>query len=301
MFKYAFSCGLLGLMAIMYLCGFHNVDTPAGYVGYVTQDSVFGQTRYVGLQQGPTSTGMSFLVHAVNVSVTPYTYDENFTIAANSDEAVVAHDKLKVQFSVHVVWHVKSDGVKDYVENYAVISPEGSDDPDAVALNTYNNFLSPVLRTVAREEIEHFNGLELKDHMGDIAKSVTTRIQEYIKDTPFAISAINVGAIQPPKEVTEEISLVQSMNQQITQKDQEIKIHDAQKKGRIAEAKGIQESMVDLNSKLTPEYLAWEAIKAQKAMAGSPNHSTTYITRGFPVTGTLPLGQSSAAATAVGK
>jgi regulator of protease activity HflC (stomatin/prohibitin superfamily) len=289
MFKYIFSGVLLALMAVMYGLGFHNVATPAGYVGYVTQDSVFGQTRYVGLQQGPTSTGLGFLVHAENVSVTPYTYDENFTITANTDEAVVAHDKLKVQFSVHVVWHVKSDGVKDYVEHYAVISPSGGDNPDNVALNTYNNFVSPVMRTFAREEIEHFDGLDLKDHMGDIATNVTTRIREYVKDTPFEISAINVGAIQPPQGVTDAITLVQSMSSQITQKDQEIKIHEAAKNGRIAEAKGIEESMQDLNSKLTPEYLAWEAIKAQKAMAGAPNHTTTYINRGFPVTGTMPL------------
>jgi len=296
MIKYIVSSSLIVLMGIMYACGFHNVDTPAGYVGYVTQNSVFGQTRYVGLQQGPTSTGMHFLIHATNVSVTPYTYDENFTITDKTDEAVVAHDKLKVQFSVHVVWHVKSDSVKDYVENYAVISPDGGDKPDDVAALTYNNFVSPVIRTFSREEIEHFDGLDLKDHMGDIAKNVTTRIQEYIKNTPFEITAINVGAIQPPKEVTDEISKVQQMNQQITQKDQEIKIHEAAKNGRIAEAKGIQESMQDLNSKLTPEYLAWEAIKAQKGMAGAPNHSTTYITRGFPVTGTIPVGQAAPAA-----
>jgi regulator of protease activity HflC (stomatin/prohibitin superfamily) len=289
MFKYIFSGVLVALMGVMYVFGFHNVSTPAGYVGYVTQNEVFGQTHYVGLQQGPTSTGLGFLIHAENVSVTPYTYDENFTITANGDEAVVAHDKLKVQFSVHVVWHVKSDGVKDYVEHYAVISPDGGDNPDDVALRTYSNFVSPVMRTFAREEIEHFDGLELKDHMGDIAKNVTTRIQEYVMNTPFEITAINVGAIQPPKEVTDEISKVQSMNQQITQKDQEIEIHEAAKNGRIAEAKGIQESMQDLNSKLTPEYLAWEAIKAQKAMAGAPNHTTTYITKGFPVTGTLPV------------
>jgi len=296
MFKYIFSGALLFLMAIMYGCGFHNVSTPAGYVGYVTRDSVFGQTQYVGLQQGPTSTGRGFLVHAVNVSVTPYTYDENFTITDKSDEAVVAHDKLKVQFTLHVVWHVKGDRVKDYVENYAVLSPNGGDNPDDVALRTYSNYVSPVLRTFAREEIEQFNGLEQKDHMSDIATAVNNRIQAYVEGTPFEITAINVGAIQPPVEVTNEIAKVQSMNQQISQKDQEIKIHEAAKNGRIAEAKGIQESMQDLNAKLTPEYLAWEAVKVQKAMAGAPNHTTTYIPRGFPINGNVPVGLSPAPA-----
>ena len=280
---------LVALMAIFYACGFSNVSTPAGYVGYVTQDSVFGQTRYVGLQQGPTSTGLSFLIHANNISVTPYTYDENFTITDKSDEAVVAHDKLKVQFSVHVVWHVKPEAVKDYVEHFAVMSPNGSDKPDDVAWWTYSNYLSPQVRTYAREEIEHFDGLDLKDHMADIAKEVKRRVDTYTEGTPFVVTAINVGAIQPPQEVTAEISKVQQMSQQISQKDQEIKVHEAQKDQRIAEARGIEKSMKELNSKLTPEYLQWEAIKVQKAMAGSPNHTTTYISNGFPVTGTLPV------------
>ena len=78
------------------------------------------------------------------------------------------------------------------------------------------------------------------------------------------------------------------MHEQIDQKLKEIDIHKAMKLQRIAEARGIQKSMNDLNSKLTPEYLQWEAIKAQKALAGSPNHTTTYVPRGFPVTGTVP-------------
>ena len=296
MIKYIVSGVLVALMAIFYAFGFSNVSTPAGYVGYVTQDSVFGATRYVGLQQGPTSTGLGFLIRATNVSVTPYTYDENFTITDKTDEAVVAHDKLKVQFSVHVVWHVKADAVKDYVENYAVMSPNGaSDKPDDVAWWTYSNYLSPQIRTYSREEIEHFDGLDLKDHMADIAKAVTARVQSYTEGTPFEVTAINVGAIQPPQEVTNEISKVQQMSQQISQKDQEIKIHEAQKAQRIAEAKGIEQSMKELNAKLTPEYLAWEAIKSQKAMAGSTNHTTTYITKGFPVTGTLPVAPATPA------
>jgi len=296
MTRFIFSGVLLIAMGCMYGCSFNNISTPAGYVGYVTQDSLFGQTHYVGLQQGPTSTGLGYELHAINVSVTPYTYDENFTITDNSDEAVVAHDKLKVQFSLHVVWHVKPDRVKDYVDQYAVIDPSGNDNPDQIAQKTYDNYVSPELRTYAREEVEHFNGLDLKDHMSEIATAVNARIQAYVKDSPFEITAINVGAIQPPAEVTAEIAKVQSMTQQIPQKQQEIQIHVAEKNSRVAEAKGIKQSMDDLTNSLTPEYLQWEAIKVQQAMAGAPNHTTTYIPSGFPLTGNLPVGSAAASA-----
>jgi hypothetical protein len=288
--KFITSAVLLGLMAFMYACSFSNQSTPAGYVGYITQDSVFGETKYVGLQPGPTSTGLGFRLHVANVSVTPYTYDENFTInSPKGDVAVVAHDKLKVQFSLHVVWKVKADRVKDYFEHYAVSDPDDDSNPDKVAEATYRHYLSPQIGTYAREEVEKYDGLKLKAHMADIQTSVMNRIEAFAKDSPFEITAINIGAIQPPKELTDEIAKVQQMKQQIPQKEEEIKVHMEMKKSRIEEALGIEESMRKLSSKLTPEYLAWEAIKAQAGMADSPNHTTTYIFNGLPLTGTVPV------------
>jgi hypothetical protein len=45
-----------------------------------------------------------------------------------------------------------------------------------------------------------------------------------------------------------------------------------------------------VNQKLTATYLQHEAIEAQKAMVGSPNHTTIYIPvgpMGVPVVGTM--------------
>ena len=58
----------------------------------------------------------------------------------------------------------------------------------------------------------------------------------------------------------------------------------------MIEAEGIAQSMEIINTKLTSAYLQHEAIEAQKAMAGSPNHTTVYIPAGpmgVPVVGTF--------------
>ena len=48
---------LLFLSVVVWLFGAFNPETPAGYVGYLTQGALFGKTSYYDLQTGPTSPG----------------------------------------------------------------------------------------------------------------------------------------------------------------------------------------------------------------------------------------------------
>ena len=56
-----------GLTFAVWLLGSHNPYTPAGYVGYLTKGAVFGKSRFVGVQRGPTSPGRSWLLDVTNV------------------------------------------------------------------------------------------------------------------------------------------------------------------------------------------------------------------------------------------
>jgi hypothetical protein len=90
---------LLGALiaACVWLLGSTNPFTPAGYVGYLTRGAVFGRATFYGIQRGPTSAGRSWLLDAMNVSITPYTYTEDFV----GDEAVLSRDNLMISFAVH--------------------------------------------------------------------------------------------------------------------------------------------------------------------------------------------------------
>src|SRR5258705_4326495 len=94
--------GMLLLATFVWFAGSHNPVTPAGYVGYLTQGAVMGKTRYYGLQKGPTSSGRTWLLDVENISITPYTYTEDFT----ANNSVLSKDKLKISFRGHVVWGV---------------------------------------------------------------------------------------------------------------------------------------------------------------------------------------------------
>ena len=96
---------LVGLAGLVWWTGARNPFTPAGYVGYLTKGAIFGKSRFYGTQHGPTSAGRSWLLEVTNVSVTPYTYTEDFI----NDEAVLSRDNHQDQLPrAHGVAHRRS-------------------------------------------------------------------------------------------------------------------------------------------------------------------------------------------------
>lgn len=114
-FLFGIMTGLLFAGAFTWLVGSSNPSTPAGYVGYLTKDAVFGRARFIGVQRGPVSPGRSWMMRVTNVSVTPYTYEEHFT----GDDAVLSRDNLKIAFAVHAAWRIDSDNVPMFMDRYS--------------------------------------------------------------------------------------------------------------------------------------------------------------------------------------
>ena len=281
-----------------FLMGTTNPKTPAGYVGYLTQGAIFGKAHFVALQSGPTSAGRHWLYDVVNVSVTPYTYSEDFT----GSESVLSKDNLKISFSVHLVWKIRPEKVQDFVEHYSTLAP--GDDPDKIVQIAYNNFIKQPLRTFARDEVQQLNGLELKDQISPVGARVFKRILDLAKDTPFQIMSVVVGNIQYPEQVANAVSLKLAATQDLERKQIEIDMERKDKEKRIVQAEGIAQSMEIINQRLTPTYLQHEAIEAQKVTVGSPNHTTIYIPvgpMGVPLVGTFDTQAGADATPAQGK
>lgn len=286
---------LIGVIAVVWLLGSRNPITPAGYVGYLTQGAIFGKTKFVGLQTGPTSPGRRWLLNVINVSVTPYTYSEDF----GGNETVLSKDNLKIAFHVHLVWKVKPDRVKEFVERFSTL--EQGERSDKVVEIAYRNFLREQLRTYARDEVQQLDALMLKDEITPIGQRIYNRVLALTKETPFEVANVVVGNIQYPEQVANAVALKLAATQDLERKQIEIEQTRKDKEKRIVEAEGIAQAMDLINVKLTPIYVQHEAIDAQKAMVNSPNHSTIYIPVGpmgvplvgtFDSTGKLPAGSS---------
>ena len=259
----------LAAMGVVWWVNSANPTTPAGYVGYVTQGAWLGKARFLDTQVGPTSFGRTWLADVINVSVTPFTYDEPFD---SDTTAVLSKDRVKIKFAVHIIFKVKSDSeqVREFVNKYTTLTGSGKEDPNATVKTAYDNFLKEPLRTAARNEVQKCEALQVADNIMEIGQAVEKQIKAICKDTPFEVIQVVVGNIQYPDSVANAVADKMAA----TQKLEQVKI-DAQR--RIEEAEGIAKAMAVVQQKLTPLYLQHEAIEAQKAMVGSPNHTTIYI------------------------
>jgi regulator of protease activity HflC (stomatin/prohibitin superfamily) len=278
---------------VTWFVGSSNPFTPAGYVGYLTKGAVFGKSRFYGVQKGPTSPGRTWLLDVTNVSVTPYTYTENFT----GEDAVLSRDNLKIAFRVHTVWRVDAGKVPLFMERYSTTVRNGDQhkSPDAVVEVAYGHFVREPLKTFARDEVQRRKGLAVKEDLIGIGDAVLGRIRQYAQDSPFIISSVVVGNVQYPEEVASAVSRKLAATQELERKDTEIEIERKERTKREVQAQGIANAMQIIRGQLSPLYVQHEAIEAQKQMVNSPNHTVVYIpvgAMGVPLTGTFDTTRS---------
>jgi regulator of protease activity HflC (stomatin/prohibitin superfamily) len=281
---------IFGVIAfsVVWALGSANPFTPAGYVGYMTKGAVMGRSHFYGIQRGPTSPGRTWLLDVTNVSVTPYTYTEDFS----RDEAVLSRDNLKIAFQVHTVWHVDESRVPLFMDRFSTTVGRSTleKEPDAIVKVAYGNFVREPLRTYARDEVQRRNGLEVKDALIAIGDAVLARIQRYAADSPFVVSSVVVGNVQYPEEVATAVSRKLAATQELQRKDTEIEIERKERTKREVQAQGIANAMQIIRGQLSGMYIQHEAIEAQKLMVNSPNHTVVYIpsgTMGVPLAGTF--------------
>lgn len=279
----------LGAAGCVWMMGAHNPYTPAGYVGYLTKGAVFGKSRFYGVQRGPTSAGRTWLLEVTNVSVTPYTYTEEFV----GDQAVLSRDNLKISFAVHTVWRVDEGRVPLFMERFSTTVTNGSTEksPDTIVKTAYSHFVREPLRTFARDEVQRRKGLVVKDELIPIGEAVLQRIRDYAAESPFVVTSVVVGSVQYPAEVADAVARKLAATQELERKDTEIEIERKDRTKREVQAAGIANAMQIIRGQLSQLYVQHEAIEAQKMMVNSPNHTTVYIPvgpMGVPLTGTFP-------------
>jgi regulator of protease activity HflC (stomatin/prohibitin superfamily) len=279
----------LSVVLIVWFLGSHNPYTPAGYVGYLTKGAVIGQSRFYGVQRGPVSAGRTWLLQVTNVSVTPYTYSEDFA----GDDAVLSRDNLKIAFRVHTVWRIDDARVSLFLDRYSttVTADRLQKDPDAIVKVAYDNFIREPLKTFARDEVQRRNGLDVKEALIPIGEAVLGRVRQYAEGSPFVITSVVVGNVQYPAEVSDAVSRKLAATQELQRKDTEIEIERKERTKREVQAQGIANAMQIIRGQLSAMYIQHEAIEAQKLMVGSPNHTVVYIPvgpMGVPIAGTFP-------------
>ena len=246
--------------------------------------------------------GPQWLLDVTNVSVTPYTYTEDFT----GDEAVLSRDNLKIAFRVHTVWRIDEQQVPLFMERFSTTVVERrrpTKDPDAIVKVAYAQ-----LRARAAADVRARRGAAAQRARGegradpDRRRRARRASVPYAAGSPFVISSVVVGNVQYPDEVADAVSRKLAATQELQRKDTEIEIERKERTKREVQAQGIANAMQIIRGQLSAMYIQHEAIEAQKLMVNSPNHTVVYIPvgpMGVPLTGTFPAAPSESAEAAV--
>jgi regulator of protease activity HflC (stomatin/prohibitin superfamily) len=248
---------LLGMLGL--ITGCYNPSTPAGFEGYVTRGAIVGKRAFVAGQQGPTSTGLGWLLEVKNVDFRWRTYNEGFK--------VMSSDNLALIFKAHLVIRPKPGQIKGVIETY------GGEE-------WYPRSIQEPFRNAIYESVSGYKALDAKDKRDVIAENAKKLFDEFLKDKPFELEKVVVGTIDLPEQVARSQEMKISKETEIEAQSFEIEIAEKKRDIRIIEAKGIAEAQRIITKTLTPLYLQHEAIEAQRAMASSPNHTTVYIPSG---------------------
>jgi len=289
------SLGVIFLAALVLLLAWnnnaHNVQAPAGYATYVVERPIFGATTFKEVLLGPDSTGLSWRLYGDRVSVTPYSYSENFT----GPDAVIARDKLAMQGSAHIVFRIRSDkeSIRTYMEKFGGLDEAHS--ADETAHLAYENYIQQPFKTLIREEFATENGLEVPNKIGEMGADITRKLSDRLANTPFEVMQVVIGNAQPPQLVLDQIAQKVAKTQELERKATEQQIAELNKNIQKAEgeADGEKELAIatqralankQISDSITPQLLQYLAIENMK------NAAKIYVpigANGMPIVGTL--------------
>lgn len=234
--------------------GCANHHTPPGHVGYVKSRPILGAGAFVGIQKGPTSTGLVWRQDVTNIDVRTRTFSEDMTIPTRN--------RLELALKAHARIRLRPDRVRDVVESY------GGED-------WYVNNVRDQYRATVRDKVQKLDVFEVKDDMRRIGDEVLAGMKKRYENTPIEFLSIDIGDITYPQGVVDSVVAKFVTNEENERKDVELQIAQKQIEIGIAEAQGIADSQQVIRTTLDPLFLQFEALRAIEDMAGHPN--TTFL------------------------
>lgn len=282
-----------------------NERVPAGYCGYMIQKPLLTKSSFKGTFLGPTSTGLKWRYENQLVSITPFTYSEDFP----AGEGILAKDKLVITSKAHMVWRIDVSQVQEFMESFGGLAAtyrgrvakdvvnSSSVSDDKIAQYAYNNFIREPFRTELRTAISQYNALDASSKLTEISEIVLKQVRARLKGTPFIVDSIVVGETTPPKMVVEAVERKVSATQELERKVTELEI--AQRDVEIQKTKGLAQGEMEValaNKKaeairtfenaLGPKYLQYISLENLK---GAQRIYLPMGPNGLPTTGTISL------------
>lgn len=256
------------VVAVVLLLNMGNFRVPAGYAGYIYSKPIFGKSEFQEVLFGPSSTGWRWRLAGTLLSITPYTYPEEYA----GKTSVLALDKLPLESKAHIVWKIKNDStqIRNFLEKFG--GWDTTSDPDKIALEAYNQFIKEPFRTETRVQIAKYNGLDVNAELINISNAVKNAVTERLKDTPFEVLDIVMGNANPPEVVIQAISSKVASEQMLQQRSIQLEIEKKNvevetQQGKAAGAKAAAQAEEEakaisaIKAVLSPQYISYLGVQ----------------------------------------
>lgn len=151
-----------------------------------------------------------------------------------------------------------------------------------VGPNYYKEVVQQQFRTVSRAVFAKYKYNDITKKSVEIQNAILAQLKEAINGKHLDLNAVEVKHVEYPPLVKQAADMKLATEQRLMQKEFEEQIAEKDAEIKIIEAKGQQVAQRLIDSTLTPTYLQYRALDVQKALVNSSNASFFFV----------PLGQN---------
>ncbi|MEQ8683298.1 MAG: prohibitin family protein [Cyclobacteriaceae bacterium] len=204
-----------------------------------------------------------------------------------------------------VVWHMPWNGVvrysiqwQTYTENVAVLTKDELHIPITVSVTLrpieaelaklelevgqkyYQNVVKPEFVSLARNIFADYEYKVVSPKSPEIEAAIYKQLVTKIEGKHLEIDNVTIDHINYPQVVTSAVDRKLAVEQDIQQKDYEIKIAEKQAEIQRILAKGQRDAQQIIDAGLTQKYLQYKALEVQDKLTTSPNTKFFFVPMG---------------------
>ena len=215
------------------------------------------------------------------------TTDKEFRLPIN----VMCADELNFSFDLNVLVATNMDNPEVVKRAFESIVPAGKADADgditAADVFTVDQLFNTYIRSVADQEarkvIGKYKTTEIAAQRDVVIEEVRTAVMQATSSTILSVKRVTVGNLDFPKVLTD--ARIKAAETQVAietaraeggrkaaEAEANLKLARIQAKQDLVQAQAIADSNRIISSSITPEYLAYKQIEAQKLAADGENN-----------------------------
>ncbi|AFL83911.1 membrane protease subunit, stomatin/prohibitin [Belliella baltica DSM 15883] len=146
-----------------------------------------------------------------------------------------------------------------------------------VGQDYYNKVVRPEFISLTRNVFSNYKYSDVSPKSPEIEKTVFERLVEDTRAKHLEFDNVTVDHIEYPEVVTSAVNKKLAVEQDIEQKDYEMKIADKEAEIQRIRAKGQRDAQQIIDSGLTKTYLQYKALEVQDKLTGSNNAKFYFI------------------------